>query len=59
MKLEEIREIAKKRNIKSGKLNKKELVRLVQLSEGNPACYDSNMSQKCGQHNCLWRDDCD
>lgn len=58
MKLDEIKEIAKQHNIKVGKLKKAELVRAIQLAEGNDVCYESNKSSDCGQSACLWREDC-
>lgn len=58
MKLEEIKEIAKQHNIKVGKLKKAELVRAIQLAEGNDACFESGRSGECGQSACLWREDC-
>ena len=58
MKLEEIKVIAKQYNIKAGKLKKAELVRAIQLAEGNDACFDSGKASECGQDDCLWRVDC-
>lgn len=59
MKLEEIKEIAKRHNIKAGKMKKAELVRAIQAAEANDQCFDTGMSAACGQHGCLWREDCD
>lgn len=58
MKLEEIKEIAKQHNIKVGKLKKAELVRAIQLAEGNEVCFESGKAGECGQSDCLWRVDC-
>jgi hypothetical protein len=58
MKLDEIREIAKRHNIKAGKKKKSELVRAIQEAEGNEQCFDSGKADRCGQDNCAWRDDC-
>ena len=58
MKLEEIKEIAKKHGIKVGKLKKADLVRAIQLSEGNAACFDTGQVSECGQQDCLWHADC-
>lgn len=61
MKVEEIKEIARQRGIKATalkNLKKTELVRAVQVSEGNNACFNTGMTHLCGQHNCLWRVDC-
>lgn len=59
MKLEEIKEIAKQHNIKVGKLKKADLIRAIQLAEGNEVCFESGKSADCGQPDCLWRSDCD
>jgi hypothetical protein len=58
MKIDAIREIARQHHIKVGKVKKSDLVRAIQEAEGNPACFDSNSSGQCGQHGCLWREDC-
>ncbi len=58
MKVDAIREIARKRGIKPGKLKKADLVRAVQAAEGNIACYETGRAGGCGQEQCLWRDDC-
>ena len=58
MNLNEIKEIAKVHNIKTGKARKQELVRAIQLAEGNEPCFASGYAAQCGQENCLWRKDC-
>lgn len=58
MKLDEIREIARQHNIKTGKAKKPELVRSIQQAEGNEPCFDSGKTAQCGQDNCMWREDC-
>lgn len=58
MKLEEIKEIAKQHNIKVGKLKKAELIRAIQLSEGNIDCFETGQAAECGEPACLWREDC-
>ncbi len=58
MKVEEIRKIAGKFGIKAGKMKKAELVKTIQQTEGNEACFASGMVDECGQGNCLWREDC-
>lgn len=59
MKLQEIKEIAKKVNVKAGTMKKVELVRSIQSAEGNLACFCTGAASGCGQDGCLWRDDCD
>lgn len=58
MKMQDVKEIAKSRGIKAGKLNKVELVRSIQADEGNEACYETGQAAVCGQDSCIWRDDC-
>jgi len=58
MNIEQIKEMAKKYNIKAGKARKGDLVRAIQDAEGNDPCFYSNSSDCCGQDSCLWRDDC-
>ena len=58
MKLDEIKEIAKRHDIKAGKMKKAELVRSIQLAEGNAACFETGQASECGQAKCLWRADC-
>lgn len=59
MRLEEIREVARRHNIKAGRMKKGELVRAIQEAEGNSQCYATGNSATCGQDRCLWREDCD
>ena len=58
MKLAEIKEIAQQHEIKVGKLKKAELVRAIQLAEGNEVCFETGQAAECGQAECLWRADC-
>jgi len=58
MKIDRIKEIAKQHQIKVGKSKKSDLVRAIQLDEGNQPCFDTNFSGQCGQDSCMWREDC-
>lgn len=58
MKLDEIKEIAKRHAIKTGKMKKAELVRAIQQAEGNDVCYETGTVDHCGQDDCIWRGDC-
>ena len=58
MKLEEIKEIAQRHNIKTGKLKKAELVKAIQDAEGNEVCFETGTADECGQDTCLWREAC-
>jgi hypothetical protein len=58
MTLADVKEKAKKLNINAGKMSKTELVRAIQIKEGNSACFQSEIAPVCGLLNCLWRKDC-
>lgn len=58
MNMQQIREIAKGHGIRPGSLKKTELVRAVQSAEGNEACFGAGRAEQCGQHDCLWKEDC-
>jgi len=58
MKLEEIKEIAKRHDIKIAKLKKADLVRAIQAAEMNDLCFETGKVSVCGQEECLWRADC-
>jgi hypothetical protein len=59
MKVNEIKEIARKRGINPAKINKSDLIRAIQQDEGNPVCFTTGHKEECGQLGCLWREDCD
>ena len=58
MKIEEIRTLAQDIGIKPGKLNKTQLVRSIQLQEGNFDCFATAVNKTCDQQACLWLKDC-
>ncbi len=58
MKMQEIRNIAKERGLKVGKMSKTDLIRSIQRAEGNADCFGTEHVNICGQINCLWREDC-
>jgi len=58
MKLQEIKEIAKRNGIKAGKMSKADLIRTIQRTEGNNDCFATAYVSECNQINCLWREDC-
>lgn len=59
MKIQEVREIAKQRNIKTANMKKIDIIRSIQREEGNSDCYNTGYSDRCGQFGCCWRDDCE
>jgi hypothetical protein len=58
MKFQDIRKIAKKMGFSVGRLNKMELIRAIQKTEGNDDCFATPYVRECNQMNCLWREDC-
>ncbi len=58
MKLEEIRNIAKSHGIKPGGLSKTELIRAIQIGEGNFDCFATAYNGECDQVDCCWRKEC-
>lgn len=58
MKLQDIREIAKRKGVESGKLKKTQLIRAIQKAEGYSDCFATPHVKECRQSNCLWREDC-
>ena len=58
MKIDDIKEIAKQLDIKPGKMKKADLVRAIQTAEKNDVCFETGVSESCGQADCLWRVDC-
>ena len=58
MKIQDIKNIAKKKGVNAGKMNQTDLIRAIQKAEGSNACFATSAVQTCGQMNCLWRADC-
>ena len=58
MKMNEIREIAKSHGIKPGKLSKTNLIKSIQIEEGNSDCFATALDLDCTQDQCRWRADC-
>ena len=58
MTVKEIQGIAKKMGLKAGKMRKADLVRSIQMAEGNTPCFQTDAANSCDQVGCLWRSDC-
>lgn len=58
MKWQKIRALAREKGLKAMTMGKTELIRGIQLAEGNQPCFNTLNVEECGQHNCLWREDC-
>lgn len=58
MNMQEIREVAKSYAIKTSRMSKMNLIKAIQLSEGNFNCFATPTTGECDQLNCAWRGDC-
>jgi len=57
MKVTEIRAMARALNVTNySRLNKADLIRAIQVAEGNSPCYQQIYD--CRVEDCLWRPDC-
>ena len=59
MTVAEIKKIAAQNGIKVAGLKKAELVRAIQVQEGNAPCFASGQAADCGQGHCLWLAACE
>lgn len=57
MRMEDIREMAKALGVRSARMKKTELIRAVQIAEGNFPCF-ATASGYCDQLGCAFREDC-
>ena len=57
MNITQVREKAKSLGIKAGKIQKAELIRQIQVSEGNFPCFGT-AKDYCDQTDCAFREDC-
>jgi len=58
MRINQVREIARKQGIYTARMSKADIVRAIQRAEGNFDCFGSAVDGYCDQENCLWRKDC-
>ncbi len=58
MQIQEIRSIAKSLGVKTSRLSKVDLIRQIQIAEGNFECFATAHEGNCNRQNCVWRDDC-
>lgn len=57
MKMKEIHAKAKQFGVKSFGKKKINIIRTIQLQEGNTACFQT-APESCDQMECCWREDC-
>lgn len=58
MTLADVKAKAKELDIKPGKMTKDELIKQIQMQEGNFDCFGSASDGSCDQTDCYWRVDC-
>jgi hypothetical protein len=59
MNMQDIKTLARERGLaRPGRVTKLELVRTIQVLEGNFPCFATAHNAECNQLGCLWRQDC-
>lgn len=58
MLMTEVRNIAKTQGLKTARMSKLDIIKLIQKSEGNFDCFATPSDGFCDQTGCLWREDC-
>lgn len=58
MKVAEVKEIAKQLGVKVSRQTKTNLIKQIQIAEGNFDCYATPVDGYCDQDGCTWRTDC-
>ena len=58
MKIQRVREIAREQGLDPGQAGKAELIKAIQIKEGNFDCFATAYGGVCDQTGCRWREDC-
>ena len=58
MKIQRVREIAREQGLNTGQADKAELIKAIQIKEGNFDCFATAYEGECDQAGCRWREDC-
>lgn len=58
MKIQRVREIAREQGLNLGQADKAELIKAIQIKEGNFDCFATAYEGECDQAGCRWREDC-
>ncbi|MBI5102513.1 MAG: Rho termination factor N-terminal domain-containing protein [Nitrospirae bacterium] len=58
MNLKDVKDMAKEKGVKAGRMKKEEIIRAIQRAEGFFDCFGSAAAGECSQAGCLWREDC-
>ena len=57
MNLTEVKNRAREAGVSAGKVKKPDLIRAIQIAEGNSDCF-GKAGGSCDQENCCFRSDC-
>jgi len=55
--MKEVKDKAKAVGVSPGKMKKGDIIRAIQMQEGNFPCFQT-AAEFCDQESCYWRDDC-
>ncbi|MCW8962808.1 MAG: SAP domain-containing protein [Gammaproteobacteria bacterium] len=58
MKVNEVKKIAKLHGVKTTRKSKADIIKQIQIVEGNFDCFATPSDGYCDQDSCLWRPDC-
>lgn len=58
MNMEEVRNHARTKGVNPGRLKKTDLIRAIQLANGDVPCYATLQRFHCSDKECLWSADC-
>ncbi len=57
MNMKQVRKKAATMGLKVGNMKKADLIRTIQIEEGNTPCFQG-MNSSCDQKDCCWKSDC-
>lgn len=58
MNFNELRQMAKSLGLNTYRLKKPQIIRSIQQAEHNIECFGTQRVEHCGEHTCLWKNDC-
>ena len=58
MQMQQIRNKAKEMGLKTSRQSKLDLIRQIQVIEGNFECFATALDGICDRQDCIWREDC-
>jgi hypothetical protein len=54
----ELKVLAQRHGIKTGKMNRTELIHAIQGAEDHDMCFNKGVSSACKRMSCPWQTDC-